>query len=383
MSNSTTYQLIKDLAEREKLEESQVVELFISAIQEIYRQKTNDQKELRVIFDTNEKQFLAYQVYQIVEKVNDPNKEISTESELLQNKQAQVQENCLLLPLDLIKITSYEEILRQFRSSLQKSQQKKWYEEFLPLQGKIVEGVVRKVVITEKKRSVYWDKSEEVVQEDYCLVNLAGGKGIGYWGRNEWLSSEIPKIGKQRRFLIKEVKKEGEHAINIACRHETFLRKLLEIEIKEIKDKKVIVKDILRQPGIISKIIVFSEDLYLNAKGTCIGQEGNRIKIIRQEMEKERVEFAEWKENQSEFIAEFFLPVKVLSVCKLQGEKGLIVIVSPEQRSLALSAKGKIIQLIENYLKVKIQVLTWEEIDKKSAVVIEVVRELKNNYPKL
>jgi hypothetical protein len=125
MSNNTTCQLIKDLAEREKLEESQVVELFISAIQEIYRQKTNDQKELRVIFDTNEKQFLAYQVHQIVEKVNDPNKEISTESELLQNKKAQVQENCLFLPLDLIKITSYEEILRQFRSSLQKSQQKK------------------------------------------------------------------------------------------------------------------------------------------------------------------------------------------------------------------------------------------------------------------
>jgi len=126
MSNNTTYQLIKNLAEREKIEESQVVELFISAIQEIYHQKSTEPKALRVIFDAEEKQFLAYQVYRIVEEAKDPNQEITAENELLQNKKAKIQDNCLLLPLeDLKKIASYEEILRQFRLSLQKSQQGK------------------------------------------------------------------------------------------------------------------------------------------------------------------------------------------------------------------------------------------------------------------
>jgi len=126
MSNNTTYQLIKSLAEREKNEESQVVELFISAIQEIYQQKSTEPKALRVIFDEEEKQFLAYQIYRIVEEVKDPNQEITAENELLQNKKAKIQDNCLLLPLeDLKKIASYEEILRQFRLSLQKSQQGK------------------------------------------------------------------------------------------------------------------------------------------------------------------------------------------------------------------------------------------------------------------
>src|SRR5437588_46959 len=162
MSNDNTYQLIKNLAEREKIEESQVIELFISAIQDIYQQKTTEPKVLRVIFDAEEKQFLAYQVYRIVEEVKDPNQEITAENELLQNKKAQVQEDCLLLPLDLKKIANYEEILRQFRLSLQKSQQGKWYKEFLPLQGKIVEGIVLEVY------------------SHYCLVNLLGGKGIGY-----------------------------------------------------------------------------------------------------------------------------------------------------------------------------------------------------------
>jgi len=125
MSNDNTYQLIKNLAEREKIEESQVIELFISAIQEIYQQKATEPKALRVIFDSEKKQFLAYQVYRIVEEVNDPQLEITTENELLQNKKAKIQDNCLLLPLDLKKIVNYEEILRQFRLSLQKSQQEK------------------------------------------------------------------------------------------------------------------------------------------------------------------------------------------------------------------------------------------------------------------
>jgi|SRR6185436_8666870 len=125
MSDDNTYQLIKNLAEREKIEEGQVIELFISAIQEIYQQKETESKALRVIFDSKKKQFLAYQVYRIVEEVNDPNQEITAENELLQNKKTKTQDNCLLLPLDLKKIVNYEEILRQFRLSLQKSQQGK------------------------------------------------------------------------------------------------------------------------------------------------------------------------------------------------------------------------------------------------------------------
>ncbi|RHZ37195.1 NusA N-terminal domain-containing protein [endosymbiont GvMRE of Glomus versiforme] len=351
-SNNTTYQLIKSLAEREKIAESQVIELFIYAIQETYRQKANDPKELRVTFDEKEKQFLAYQVYRIVEKINDPSQEITSENELFQEKKAQIQEDCLLLPLDLKKITTYEEILPQFRLSLQKSQQKRWYEEFLPLQGKILEGIVQEVY------------------PHYCLVSLLEGKGIGCWNKDEWLSQKAPNVGQQRRFLIKEVKKEGEYAVNLACRDEEFLRKLLEIEIFEIKKREVIVRDILRQPGVISKIIVSSKDPRINAKGTCIGKGGERVRIIKQEMEKERVEFAEWKENRNELIAELLLPTTVLYLCKLQGKKELIVVVSPEQKSLSLASEGKIIQLIEDYLKTKIIVQTPEEIKEQNVVIL-------------
>jgi len=93
--------------------------------------------------------------------------------------------------------------------------------------------------------------------------------------------------------LVKEVKKDSEYVINLTRRDEEFLRKLLEIEIPEIKQKRIIIQDILRQPGVISKIIVRSRDPEISPLGSCIGKGSNRSKNIQQEMERERVDFAE------------------------------------------------------------------------------------------
>lgn len=55
---------------------------------------------------------------------------------------------------------------------------------------------------------------------------------------------------------------------------------MLEKEIPQIKDGKIIIRHILRLPGLISKIIVESKEMGLNPKGTCIGKEAIRIRSI-------------------------------------------------------------------------------------------------------
>ena len=125
MTENNTYQLIKNLAEGEKITEKEVIEMLSLAIQDVYHQKNFASGELQVIFDLEKKQFLAYQVYQIVDRTNDPGKKITTGGKLLQRKKNLLQEGRLLQPLNLKKIVNYEEILQQFCFSLQKSRQKK------------------------------------------------------------------------------------------------------------------------------------------------------------------------------------------------------------------------------------------------------------------
>jgi len=115
-----------------------------------------------VHFDPLKNQLGAYRIYQIVEQVRDPSREITSSNKLLQNKQAKIQRNCLLLPVNLKEIINCKEILPSFRKALQKYYQTEWYQTFLPWQGKIVEGTFREV------------------HSQHCLVDLLDQKKIGY-----------------------------------------------------------------------------------------------------------------------------------------------------------------------------------------------------------
>jgi transcription termination/antitermination protein NusA len=355
LTENNIYQLIKNLAEREGITEKEIIDMLSLVVQDIYRQKKPTSGELKVTFDPEKKQFMAYHACHDVRKIKNPTEEFSTKSS--KKNFFQDQEHSQLQPLNLKEVTNYEEILKHLYLSLQRSRQKKLKEELMPLQGKIIEGTVQEVY------------------HNYCLVNLPGGKGLGYWGKKEWLFHDVPFLGQSKRFLVKEVKEEDKYPVILVRRSEEFLRKILAIEIPEIAQGKIIIQDILRWPGAISKVIVRSEVPMSNLLGACIGERGIRIQNIEKEMSLERIELVEWKKDKKEQLIKLFSPVEVLGFCKLQKKDDLVVIIRPEQFSLALALKGKIIKLIENYLKTKIKILTWEEVDKTPSVVIEIVKK--------
>ena len=107
------------------------------------------------------------------------------------------------------------------------------------------------------------------------------------------MPGDAPQLGQTKRFLVKEVKKISPHPIILTRQGEKFLRKLLEIEIPEIAQKKIVIQTILRLPGRISKVIVRSLEPIPNLLGVCIGKGGERIKNIVQEMNLERIELIE------------------------------------------------------------------------------------------
>lgn len=96
-------------------------------------------------------------------------------------------------------------------------------------------------------------------------------------------------IGKRLCFLVKETK---ENRLILTREDNLFLRKVLENVIPQIKDGTIVIRHILRLPGLISKVIVESQKPGLNAKGTCIGEEAIRIKSISSLVYPERVDIA-------------------------------------------------------------------------------------------
>jgi len=74
--------------------------------------------------------------------------------------------------------------------------------------------------------------------------------------------------------------------------NETFLRKILTIEIPEIKEGIIEIHDIIRIPGYLSKVIVESKKNFIDAIGTCIGQGAERIRNIGKYIFPERIEIS-------------------------------------------------------------------------------------------
>jgi transcription termination/antitermination protein NusA len=100
---------------------------------------------------------------------------------------------------------------------------------------------------------------------------------------------EAPRLGQRFYFLIKEVREKFAKDIPqiiLTRRDDLFIRKLLEHEIPQIKEGLVVVHDILRLPGLMSKIMVKKGSAALEKKveidpaGTCIGERGERAKSI-------------------------------------------------------------------------------------------------------
>ena|SRR5580765_2980693 len=84
-------------------------------------------------------------------------------------------------------------------------------------------------------------------------------------------------MAKRLCFLVKEI--QGNRLI-LTREDDLFLRKVLEKVIPQVKDGTIIIRHILRLPGLISKVIIESQKPGLNAKGTCIGEEAIRIRSI-------------------------------------------------------------------------------------------------------
>jgi hypothetical protein len=157
LTKSNIYQFIKSLAEREGVSEDRIKEIIVESFQRSYCKEENSRAELSFEFSDG---LSVYRIYQIVEKVSDSEKEITKDNELL--KKGKVKDNKLFFPLDVenFSISLSNEIEKQLLGSLEEIGQGRQFKIFKPLQGQIVEGVIKGT------------------QGNYYLIKLK--KGIGY-----------------------------------------------------------------------------------------------------------------------------------------------------------------------------------------------------------
>ena len=142
----------------------------------------------------------------------------------------------------------------------------------------------------------------------------------------------------------------------------SLLARLFEMEVPEIYEGTVLVKNAVREPGDRAKVAVFSKDKDVDPVGACVGIKGARVQNIIRELRGEKIDIVEWSDDAKTFAINALNPAKVSRVAIVdEKEKVMEVIVEDKQLSLAIGKRGQNVRLAARLLGWRIDIKSEEE----------------------
>ncbi len=247
--------------------------------------------------------------------------------------------------------TAKQVILQSIREAERKSIQ----QEFADKEGEIVSGVIQRF------------------ERGNVFVDL--GRAVGIIFPNECIPSEHYRVGQRMRFYVLAVQDDPRRpGIVLSRAHPNFVLKLFELEIPEMIDGIVEIKNIAREPGSRTKISVASNQEGVDPVGSAVGQRGMRVMAVTNELGNEKIDIVEWSEDVEKFIANSLSPAKVKLV-EILPRREARVLVAEDQLSLAIGKGGQNVRLAAKLTGWKIDVRSQsnpDEVQEGGIATVEV-----------
>ncbi len=162
----------------------------------------------------------------------------------------------------------------------------------------------------------------------------------------EQISSDYFRKGDTIRAVVIKVEMRNNNPLIILSRTSPlFLERLFELEVPEIFDGLITIKNIVRVPGERAKVAVESYDERIDPVGACVGMKGSRIHGIVRELKNENIDVINFTTNTQLFISRSLSPAKIGNIKLLEEEKKAEVYLEPKEVSLAIGKGGLNIRL--------------------------------------
>jgi len=164
--------------------------------------------------------------------------------------------------------------------------------------------------------------------------------------KSEQIPSDYFKKGDTVRAVVAKVEMRNNNPVVILSRTAPeFLERLFEMEVPEVFDGLITIKNIVRVPGERAKVAVESYDDRIDPVGACVGMKGSRIHSIVRELKNENIDVINYTANDQLLIQRSLSPAKITSI-KLDTENQKAeVFLKPDQVSLAIGKGGHNIKL--------------------------------------
>ncbi len=194
------------------------------------------------------------------------------------------------------------------------------------------------------------------------------GRARGILPMSEMIPNEKVEMGTSIKVYLQKVEATPKGPL-ILCsrRHYNFIRRLFESEIPELIDGTVLLYGVAREPGVRSKVAVYSQDERIDPIGACIGERGSRINNIQKELNGEKVDLVLYSENPEEFIKNALSPAKnvYVSIDETADKNEAFVTVSDDELSLAIGKKGANIKLASKLTKYHLTIKSMSQVNEE------------------
>ncbi len=124
-----------------------------------------------------------------------------------------------------------------------------------------------------------------------------------------------------------------------------FVASLFALEVPEIYQNIVDIKEIVREAGGRTKVAVASRDESVDPVGACVGLKGSRVQAVVSELSGERIDIVPWHPDPEIFARRALAPARVAKVISDQERHVITAIVDEDQLSLAIGRNGQNVRL--------------------------------------
>ena len=322
--NKEFFDALEALSIEKGINKNYLLDAIENALVIAYKRNFNSSENVKIVIDEESSSIKVYSIKEVVTEVEDPYLEIEKSEAKKYNKKAKVGDyvEIEIIPKDFGRISAQtaKQVIAQ---KIREAEREIVFSEYSDRQGEIVSGIVQKV--------------------DKNLVIVDLGRIEGIMTPSEQMPDETYEVNDRIKAYVVEVQKssKGIPQMLISRTHPGFVKRLLELEIPEIYEGLIEIKNIVREAGSRTKIAVYSKDPNIDPVGSCVGPRGTRIQSILNELKDEKIDVVEWSEDPVQYIASALSPATVLAVDIDEENKSSKVVVPDNQLSLAIGKDGQ------------------------------------------
>lgn len=356
---------INQICSEKNVKPDQVIEAVKQAIATAYRKDYgNKEMEIRVDLEEGRDMPSILLVKEVVDKVENENFEISVKDAKKIKPDVDVGDEITIdvTPVEYGRIATQaaKQVILQ---KLQEAEKQSLYEMFKDREEELLTATVTKV-----------DPNWVTLEIEGMTVSLP-------W--REQIPGEHYYTGKRIRVYLDTVELTGKGPqLRISRTHSNLVKKLLELEIPEVRNGDVEIKAIARDAGFRSKVAVKSNDPRIDPIGACVGQKGVRIQAVMEEINGERVDMIEWSDDPIKLISLALQPAAISAVIIVNDQeriddqgrkvkKRAAVFVEEAQRPMAIGKKGQNIRLATQLSGFELDMYNYAELPAFKAKLAE------------